>query len=66
MPDSVCVLSFHLTELVTVDAMATVDAVVWWCRLCDHQSTATTRPAAHTDAVAHLTTDHHATIGVAP
>jgi hypothetical protein len=32
------------TELVNIDAMASVDTVVWWCRVCDHHGTATTRP----------------------
>lgn len=54
------------TELISTDAMASVDTVVWWCRFCDHHGTATTRPAAHSDAGEHLTTKHHATLSVAP
>lgn len=52
-------------ELFNIDAMASVDTVVWWCRLCDHHGTATTRPTAHSDSIEHLTTEHHATIGIA-
>ncbi len=54
------------TEVISIDAMASVDTVVWWCRLCDHHGTATTRPTAHSEGVEHLTTEHHATIGIAP
>ena len=36
-----------VTEVISMDAMASVDTVVWWCRLCDHHGTATTRPTAH-------------------
>jgi hypothetical protein len=54
------------TELIGIDAMASVDTVVWWRCLCEHQGTATSRPAAHTDGVEHLTTEHHATISGAP
>lgn len=27
------------TEVISIDAMAAVDTVVWWCRLCDHHGT---------------------------
>jgi hypothetical protein len=30
------------TEVISIDAMASVDTVVWWCRLRDHHGTATT------------------------
>jgi hypothetical protein len=40
------------TEVISIDAMASVDTVVWGCRLCDHHGTATTQ--------------HHATIGTTP
>jgi hypothetical protein len=63
MPDTVC---FPATEVISIDAMASVDTVVWWCRLCDHHGTATTRPTAHSEGVEHLTAQHHATIGIAP
>lgn len=60
------VVSFPLGELVTLDPLASVDVVVWRCRLCDVEGSARYRPAAHTDAVEHLTAEHHATIGSAP
>jgi hypothetical protein len=63
MPDTVC---FPVTELVNIDPMASVATTVWWCRLCGHENTAASRPAAHSDGVAHLTAEHHATIGIAP
>jgi hypothetical protein len=50
------------TELISIDAMVSVDTVHWWCRLRDHHGTATTRPAAHSEGVEHLITEHHATI----
>ena len=55
-----------VTEVIIIDAMASVDTVVWRCRLCDHHGTATTRPTAHSEGVEHLTAEHHATIGTAP
>ncbi len=57
---------FPVDQVVQFDAMATVDTTVWWCRLCGHEATAANRPAAHSDAVAHLVGEHHATIGIAP
>jgi hypothetical protein len=54
------------TEVISIDAMASVDTVVWWCRLCDHHTTATTRPTAHSAAMEHLTAEHHATLSVVP
>ena len=50
------------TEVISIDAMASVDTVLWWCRLCDHHGTATTRPTANSDGIEHLTAQHHATI----
>ncbi len=55
-----------VTEVISIDAMASVDTVAWRCRLCDHHGTTTTRPTAHSDGIEHLTTEHHATIGTAP
>jgi hypothetical protein len=49
------------TELINIDAMASVDTVVWWCRICDHHGIATTRPTAHSAGVEHLSAEHHAT-----
>lgn len=43
------------TEVISIDAMASVDTVVWRCRLCDHHGAVTTRPTAHADGVEHLT-----------
>lgn len=63
MTDTVCLPA---TEVISIDAMASVDTVVWWCRMCDHHATATTRPAAQSEGVAHLTDQHRATIGSAP
>jgi hypothetical protein len=54
------------TEMISIDAMASVDTVVWRCRLCDHHGTATTQPAAHSEGIEHLTAQHHATIGTTP
>jgi hypothetical protein len=54
------------TEVISIDAMASVDTVLWWCRLCDHHGTATTRSAAHSEGIEHLSTEHHATAGVVP
>jgi hypothetical protein len=54
------------TEVISIDAMASVDTVVWRCRLCDHHGTTTNRPVAHSEGIEHLTTEHHATIGTAP
>jgi hypothetical protein len=51
-----------VTELVNIDPMASVATAVWWCRLCGHKATATTRPTAHSDGIEHLTAQHHATI----
>jgi hypothetical protein len=63
MPDTVC---FPATEVISIDAMASVDTVVWWCRLCNHHGTVTTRPTARSEGVEHLSAEHHATIGTAP
>jgi hypothetical protein len=54
------------TEVISVDAMASVDTVVWWCRLCDQHGITTTKSTAHSDAIEHLTAQHHATTGGAP
>ena len=54
------------TEVISIDAMASVDTVVWWCRICDHHGTTTTRPTAHSESIEHLTAQHHATTGTAP
>jgi hypothetical protein len=54
------------TELISIDAMASVDTVLWWCRVCDHHGTATTRSAAHSEGIEHLSAEHHAAIGTAP
>ena len=62
-PMTVCLPA---TEVISIDAMASVDTVVWWCRLCDHHGTATTRPTAHSEGIEHLSAEHHATIGTAP
>ncbi|MGH4010655.1 MAG: hypothetical protein ACRDTH_21255 [Pseudonocardiaceae bacterium] len=59
-------LCLPTTELISIDAMASVDTVVWWCRIGDHHGTATTRPTAHGEGVEHLTAEHHATIGITP
>jgi hypothetical protein len=53
-------------EVISIDAMASVDTVVWRCRLCDRHGTVTTRPAAHSEGIEHLSAQHHATIGTAP
>jgi hypothetical protein len=49
-------------EMFNIDPMASDDTVAWRCRLCDCEGTARYRPAAHSDAVEHLTAEHHATI----
>ena len=42
-------LCLPATEVISIDTMASVDTVVWWCRLCDRHGTVTTRPAAHSE-----------------
>jgi hypothetical protein len=42
---------------------ASVNTVVWCCRVCDHQGAAITRDTAQADGVDHLAVEHHATIG---
>jgi hypothetical protein len=32
------------TEVISIDAMASVDTVLWRCRLCDHHGTTITGP----------------------
>jgi ribosomal protein L37AE/L43A len=59
-------LCLPATEVISIDAMASVDTAIWRCRLCDHHGTATTRPTAHSEGIEHLTAQHHATIGTAP
>jgi hypothetical protein len=54
------------TEVISIDTMASVDTVVWRCRLCDQHGTATTRPTAHFEGIEHLSAEHHATTGTAP
>jgi hypothetical protein len=54
------------TELISIDAMASVNTALWQCRLCDHHGTATTRATAHSEGIEHLTAEHRATIGTAP
>ena len=55
-----------VTEVISIDAMASVDTTIWQCRICDQHGTATTRLTGHSDGVEHLTVEHHATIGIAP
>jgi hypothetical protein len=45
------------TEVISIDAMASMDTVVWWCQICDHHGTATTRPTAHSDGIKHLSAE---------
>jgi hypothetical protein len=59
-------LCLPATELISIDAMASVDTVVWWCRLCDQHGPTTTRPTAHSEGIEHLSAEHHAAIGTAP
>jgi len=59
-------LCLPATELISIDAMASVDTVLWSCRLCDHHGTATTQPTAHSNGIEHLSAEHHATIGTVP
>ena len=54
------------TEVISIDAMASVDTAIWQCRICDQHGTATTRTTAHSEGVEHLSAEHHATIGIAP
>jgi ribosomal protein L37AE/L43A len=53
-----------VTAVISIEAMASVNTVVWRCRICDHHGTTTTRHTAHSDGIEHLTTEHHATIGI--
>jgi hypothetical protein len=55
-----------VTEVISIDAMASVDTATWQCRICAHHGTTTTRATAHSDGVEHLSAEHHATIGTAP
>jgi hypothetical protein len=64
--DAMTTVTVAATELISIDAIASVGTVAWWCRICDHYDTASTRPAAHSDGVAHLATEHQATISTAP
>ncbi len=50
------------TELYSIDVMAAVDTVSWWCRLCDHEATVASAPAADTAAVEHFTAQHGAVV----
>jgi hypothetical protein len=54
------------TEVISIDAMASVDTALWQCRLCDQHGTTTTRPTAHAEGIEHLSAEHHATIGITP
>ncbi len=49
-------------QLYSVYPMARVNTVTWWCLLCASQGKATTEPLARSDAIEHLTVEHHATI----
>jgi len=55
-----------VAEVISIDAMASVDTAIWQCRLCDHHGTVTTRPTARSEGIEHLTTQHHATTGTIP
>jgi hypothetical protein len=55
-------LRLPAAELYTINAVTSVDTVSWWCRLCDHEATVASAPAADTAAVEHLTACHHATV----
>ncbi len=61
MDETVC---FPVTELVNIDPITSVATTVWWCRLCGDEATAASRPAAHSDAVAHLVGEHHAIVEI--
>jgi hypothetical protein len=54
------------TEVISIDAIASVDTVVCRCRLCDQHGTATTRPTAHSEGIEHLSAEYQATIGIVP
>jgi hypothetical protein len=54
------------TEVISIDAMASVDTAIWQCRICDQHGTTSTRPAAHSEGIEHLSAEHHATIGTGP
>ncbi len=43
-------------------AMASVDTVSWWCRLCDQEATAASVPAADTAVVEHFRVQHGAVV----
>jgi hypothetical protein len=55
-------ISLPATEVISIDAMASVNTVVWRCRLCDHHGTTTIRLTAHSDGIEHLRAEHHVTI----
>jgi hypothetical protein len=54
-------LRLPASELYSIK-MASVEAVSWWCRLCDHDATAASAPGADTAAVEHLAACHHAVL----
>jgi hypothetical protein len=54
-----------VTEVISIDAMASVDTAIWQCRICDQHGTTTTRLIAHSEGIEHLSAEHHATIGIA-
>lgn len=59
-PEPVLV-SLPVEQVVTVNAMTSVDTVTWWCRLCNRGGSATRRPSAVANAITHLVDEHHAT-----
>ncbi|MGH3834211.1 MAG: hypothetical protein ACRDSF_00685 [Pseudonocardiaceae bacterium] len=56
------VVCLPVTELISIDAMASVATVAWWCRVCDHRGSAATRDLAHRDGVTHLTAEHRGVV----
>ncbi len=60
-PTVITTVSIPAAELISIEPMASVNTVIWGCRICDQHGTATTRPFAHAEGVDHLTAEHHAT-----
>ncbi len=53
-------LCLEVSELYNVDALASVDTVVWYCRICEFEAMERTRDLAKSAAMEHLISEHRA------
>lgn len=60
LPDTV--VRVPVSEVINIDSLASVDTLVWWCRLCAHEDMAQTRPLAYSAAVEHLVAEHRVVV----